>query len=133
MKQYVWITVRGAEASYTARGVMESLDGGTRLVYEEPASLGLGGVTTALALTEGRAVLTRSGAVRSELRFEEGVPHSSLYETAHGSFPAEVVTHALRARLGAHGGLVDLRYTLTLGGVPDERRLRLLIRTEEKG
>ncbi len=44
----------------------------------------------------------------------------------------ELVTHTLRTKLGAHGGLVDLRYRLTLGGVADEHRLTIQIRTEEE-
>lgn len=133
MKRNAEITVRGGQETVTARGTVEERGGVTLLAYDEPAALGMGKVHTALALYGGFAVLTRTGAVRSELRFEPGAPpHSSVYETPHGSFPAEVVTHALRAKLGAHGGLVDLRYRLTLGGVPDEHRLTILIRTEEE-
>ncbi|MBQ9460210.1 MAG: DUF1934 domain-containing protein [Oscillospiraceae bacterium] len=131
MRKNVTITVKSAEAHYRVRGVMEYGEAETRLVYEEPAALGLGGVTTELALCGGRAVLKRSGEVRSELRFEVGAPHASVYETKHGSFPAELVTHAVRARLSPRGGPVELHYTLTLGGAADEHRLRLWIRTEE--
>lgn len=131
MEQQATITVRGEGAAYTVRGRAERRGGALLLSYEEPPELGMGRVTTALALHDGFAVLTRSGAVRSELRFEPGSPHSSVYETPHGSFPAELTTHTLRARLGARGGVVELRYTLRLGGAADEHRLRLLIRTEE--
>ena len=132
MERKAAITIRGKDAAYTVRGVWAAADGGWRLAYDEPAEHGMAGVTTALTLSEGRAVLTRTGAVRSEFRFEPGAPHSSVYETSHGSFPAEVVTHALRTRLGEHGGLFEARYTLTLGGAADEHRLKILIRTEEE-
>lgn len=132
MKRNVTITVRAAEAAYTVRGTMERGDFGTRIAYDEPAELGLAGVHTALELSDGCAALRRTGAVRSELRFEVGRPHHSVYETAHGSFPAEVVTHALRAKLDERGGLIDLRYTLTIGGAPDEHRLKILVRTERE-
>ncbi len=131
MKRNVMITVRAAETTYKVRGVMEKRADGVLLTYDEPAALGLGGVRTAFALQGETAVLTRTGGVRSEFRFAVGTPHASVYETAHGSFPAEVVTHALRAKLDERGGLVDLRYRLTIGGAPDEHRLKLLIRTEE--
>ena len=126
------ITVRGKDASYTVRGVWETTEDGFRLAYDEPAEYGMAGVTTELALAEGRAALMRTGAVRSEFRFAEGERHSSVYETPHGSFPAEVETRALRARLDGRGGLIDLRYTLTIGGASDEHRLKILIRTEEE-
>ena len=132
MEQKVTITVKSRDAHYRARGVMERTGDTVRLTYAEPDSLELGAVTTALELWEGGAALTRSGAVRSAFRFAEGVPHRSVYETPYGSFPAEVVTHALRHRLDGRGGLIELRYTLTIGGAADEHRLKLLVRTEEK-
>ena len=130
MERRATITIHGSDAAYTARGVWARTAEGWRLAYDEPAELELGAVTTALTLSEGLAVLTRTGAVRSEFRFTEGTPHTSVYETPHGSLPAEVVTHALRTKLGERGGLVELRYTLTIGGAADEHRLKILIRTE---
>ena len=132
MERRAIITIRGRDAAYTVRGVWEPCGNGGRLAYDEPAELGMAGVTTTLKLSEGRAVLTRTGAVRSEFRFEPDAPHTSVYETPHGSFPAEVVTHALRTKLGGQGGLFEARYTLTIGGAADEHRLKILIRTEEE-
>lgn len=132
MERKAIITIRGKDAAYTVRGVWAPTKDGWRLAYDEPAELGMAGVTTALTLSEGRAVLTRTGAVRSEFRFEPDAPHTSVYETPHGSFPSEVVTHALRTKLGGQGGLFEARYTLTIGGAADEHRLKILIRTEEE-
>lgn len=132
MKQNAEIAVRGGGEPYTARGTAERIEGGVRVVYEEPAALEMGGVTTTLTVRGGVAELTRAGAVRCAFRFEAGSPHSSVYETPHGRFPAEIETHAVRARLDARGGIIELRYRLALGGVADEHRLRLLVRTEEE-
>ena len=132
MERKATITIRGKDVSYTVRGVWAPTEDGWRLAYDEPAEHGMAGVATVLTLSEDRAVLTRTGAVRSEFRFAEGTRHSSVYETPHGSFPAEVATHALRTRLGERGGLFEARYTLTLGGAADEHRLKILIRTEEE-
>ena len=132
MKRNADITVRSREKTYTVRGSVEQIEGGARVVYEEPAALRLGGVTTTLTVRGGAAELTRTGAVRCAFRFEAGRPHSSVYETPHGSFPAEVETHAVRARLNGRGGLVELRYRLTLGGAADEHRLTVLVRTKEE-
>lgn len=132
MKRNATITVRTREGAYTARGTVEEIEGGARIVYEEPAALEMGSVTTTLTLRDGLAELTRAGAVRCAFRFEVGKPHSSIYETPHGSFPAEVETQAVRARLSGRGGLAELRYRLTLGGVSDEHRLDVLVRTEEE-
>ena len=132
MKRNADITVRSGEAAYTARGSVEQIGDGVRVVYEEPAALGMGGVTTVLTVRGGAAELTRTGAVRCAFRFEAGKPHSSVYETAQGRFPAEVETHSVRTRLGARGGIIELRYRLTLGGAAEEHRLRLLVRTKEE-
>ena len=132
MKRKANITVRGGEETYTARGAVEEIEGGVRVAYEEPAALGMGRVMTTLTVRGGIAELARAGAVRCAFRFEAGRPHSSVYETPHGSFPAVVETHAVRARIGGHGGLIELRYRLTLGGAADEHRLALLVRAEEE-
>ncbi len=126
------ITVRGNESAYTVRGTWERTAEGWRLSYDEPDATELGCVRTELSVTDGAARLKRTGTVRSEFRFDPRAPHVSLYETAYGSFPAELVTHALRARLGGHGGLFEARYTLTIGGATDTHRLRIQIRTEDE-
>ena len=132
MKQNADITVRGRGETYTARGAVEETEGGVRVVYEEPAALGMGSVTTTLTVHGGVVELARVGAVRCAFRFEAGKPHSSVYETPHGSFPAVVETHAVRARINGRGGLIELRYRLTIGGAADEHRLALLVRTKEE-
>ena len=132
MKRNADITIHSGGETYTVRGTVEEIDGGVRVVYEEPAALGMGGVGTALTVRGGVAGLTRTGAVRCAFRFEAGKPHHSIYETPHGSFPAEVETHSVRTRLDARGGIIELRYRLTLGGAADEHRLRLLVRTTEE-
>lgn len=131
MKRNATITVRGAEGSCVVRGTWEKTAEGWLLAYDEPEETEMGAVRTSLAIVDGAAYLTREGAVRSAFRFDSRAPHSSLYETPYGSFPAEVVTHALRKRLGERGGLFEARYTLTIGGAADERALRILIRTED--
>ena len=139
MKRTVTITAR-AEAryegggpertSFRVPGTLEETARGITLAYDEPAALGMGTVTTTLEFSGSAAALTRMGAVRCAFRFAEGERHDSVYETAFGSFPAEVETRALRTKLDGHGGIVEIRYALTLGGAPGEHRLKLLIRTE---
>ena len=131
MEEKVIITVKGNEASYTVPGVWERRGAETVLRYAEPESGGMGGVETALTLSEGLAVLRRSGAVRSEFRFAEGVSYQSVYAATPGSFPAVVETHALRVKQSERSVLLELRYRLTIGGAADEHRLRLLARREE--
>ncbi|MBE7002985.1 MAG: DUF1934 domain-containing protein [Ruminococcaceae bacterium] len=132
MKHYADITVQSLETTYAARGVIEALEDGVRIVYQEPESLEMGEVTTTLTVRGGAAVLSRDGAVRCALRFEEGKVHRSVYETIYGTFPTELRTHALRAQLDARGGLLDLCYMLAIGGASDEHRLKILVRAKEE-
>lgn len=130
MKRNAKITIHGRDAASVVRGTWERTAEGWRLAYDEPAETEMGAVRTELTLTESAAALTRTGAVRSTFRFAAGAPHSSVYETPYGSFPAEVATHALRHRLDEGGGVIEIRYTLTIGGAADEHRLKILVRTE---
>ena len=130
MRRNAKITIHGGDAASVVRGTWERTAEGWRLAYDEPAETEMGAVRTELTLTESAAALTRTGAVRSTFRFAAGAPHSSVYETPYGSFPAEVATHALRHRLDEGGGVIEIRYTLTIGGAADEHRLKILVRTE---
>ena len=139
MRQNVTVTARAEtrygsgepeRVSFRVSGALEKTARGVVLVYGEPEALGMGAVATTFETSGERATLTRDGAVRCAFRFAEGERHSSVYETAFGSFPAEVETRALRAKLDARGGVVEIRYALTLGGATGEHRLKLLVRTE---
>ncbi len=133
MKRNATITVKSRDTAYRAAGVIEELADGVRITYREPAELGLGEVTTTMTVRGGVAVLSRAGPVRCALRFEEGKLHRSVYETALGTFPTELKTHSLRAKLDGRGGVLELRYRLELGGAPDEHILKLMVRTEDRG
>ena len=118
--------------SYAVRGEAAESGSVLRFTYDEPEASGMGAVRTTVTLAEGCVTLKRAGAVRSEFRFAEGAPHDSLYETGSASFPARVTTHALRVRRERRGALAELRYTLDIGGVTGEHRLKLLIRMEDE-
>ena len=132
MKRYAKITVHGKDTSYIVRGCWERTAEGWLLSYDEPEATEMGAVRTELAIASAAACLTRTGAVRSELRFDPRSPHEAFYETPYGTFPTVLVTHSLRTRLGERGGLFEARYRLSVGGAVDEHELRVLIRTEEE-
>lgn len=132
MKRNADITVQSRDTTYRAGGVIEQLADGVRITYQEPKELKMGTVTTTLTVRGGVAALSRTGAVRCALRFEEGKLHRSVYETYYGTFPTELRTHTLRAKMDGSGGLLDLHYTLAVGGAPDEHRLKILVRAKEE-
>ena len=116
---------------YTVNGTMEDAGAGWRVSYTEPEDGGMAGTVTMLDITRKRVELTRAGSVHHYLIFTQGLPFSSVYETPHGKFNAEIHTGSLRARFGGHGGLLELKYDMELGGVESARELTIRVKTLE--
>ena len=88
MKYEVWITVRGEQhyagadpdrTELTAPGTLEKTESGWLLTYQETEATGLEGTCTALRIGPERTILRRSGSLSSEMVFETGKLHTSLY------------------------------------------------------
>lgn len=140
MKKKVRLTIQG-EQNYegagkdTTRqqpnGTMEETEQGVTLCYEEHGEDGARTETT-LTLTEGRAVLRRTGAVRSKMIFEQGRKHTSLYELAFGALPVTVEAERVAWRRTAHGLMAELRYQIDLAGQRGVCTLRVRAQTEDE-
>ena len=66
-------------------GTMEFRDGGWDISYEESDLTGLAGVTTTFRVEPGKVILTRTGNLKSQMIFQEGIPHDSLYQMPFGA------------------------------------------------
>ncbi len=95
-------------------GVLENRDGGWALSYEESALTGLEGVCTTFLLEEGCVTLTRTGKLNSQMIFEEGISHDSLYEMEFGAMLMTVCATKIAWDLSFQGGTVDLRYQIEI-------------------
>ena len=95
-------------------GVMEFRDGGWDICYEESDLTGLEGVTTLFRVEPGRVVLRRTGKLVSEMIFEEGTSHTSLYQMEFGTLMITVCAERIFAQLGSHGGMIDLIYQIEI-------------------
>ena len=96
-------------------GLLETtVDGGIILTYQESELTGLEGTTTAFEIQGPRVTLTRTGGVNSQMVFEEGKQHTSLYETPFGELAIDIQTSRLRHSLTERGGLMDLRYSISV-------------------
>ena len=93
-------------------GTMELSEEGLTLHYQESTLTGMEGTVTTFELRGPRVTLTRSGAVNSQMIFEEGQKHFSLYETPFGGLMLGVNTHRAKARIGEGGGSLSIRYAL---------------------
>ena len=123
MKQNVVLAIRGRQSyedqepdviELTTEGTMEFKNGGWDISYEETALTGLEGVTTLFRVEPDKVILTRTGKLRSEMVFQHGVVHESLYQTDVGAFMIAVCAQFLYFDITPEGGMVDLVYSIDI-------------------
>jgi uncharacterized beta-barrel protein YwiB (DUF1934 family) len=95
-------------------GTMVFRDGGWDICYEESDLTGLAGVTTTFRIERGQVTLRRTGKLRSEMVFREGVPHESLYQMEFGALLITVCAKQIEVNLCDQGGNVDLVYSVEI-------------------
>lgn len=95
-------------------GTLEFRDGGWDIVYEESDLTGLDGVTTTFRLEPGKVTLTRTGRLRSEMVFQVGQFHESLYQMEFGALLLTVCASQVDYDLTEQGGTVDLVYAIDI-------------------
>lgn len=95
-------------------GVMEMTPEEMTLSYEESALTGMEGTTTTFAVRGPQVILTRVGGVNSQMIFEEGRQHTSLYETPFGELTVDIQTSRLRHNLTERGGVMEIRYSIAV-------------------
>lgn len=84
------------------------------LVVAGTALTGMEGTTTRFQLQGPRVILTRSGTVNSQMVFEEGRQHTSLYETPFGELSVDIQTSVLKHNLTERGGLMEIKYSIAV-------------------
>ncbi len=123
MKQNVVLQIRGRQSypdqepeviELTTEGAMLLRDGGWDITYEESALTGLEGVTTTFRVEPGVVTLTRTGALKSQMVFQEGVPHDSLYQMPFGALMLTVQATSVFYDIVPDGGVIDLSYTINI-------------------
>ena len=123
MKQTVVLSIEGRQTyenqepeviELVTEGTMEFVDGGWDISYEESALTGLEGVTTTFRVEPGKVTLTRKGALNSQMVFQEGVPHDSLYQMAFGTLMLTVKANFVFFDIVPDGGVIDLSYNINI-------------------
>ena len=102
------------ETELMTEGTMALTEDGMVLSYEESELTGMEGTTTTFEVKGPRVTLTRSGAVNSQMVFEEGRQHTSLYETPFGELSVDIQTSELKHNLSERGGLMEIRYSIAV-------------------
>lgn len=95
-------------------GTLELSEEGLTLRYHESALTGMEGTVTTFSVNGPRVTLTRSGSVNSQMVFEEGRQHTSLYETPYGELSVDIQTSRLRHNLTERGGVMEIKYSIAV-------------------
>ena len=102
--------------------------------YEESELTGLAGTRTTLRVKPDFVKLVRTGLYPSELLFELGKRHMSLYHTDYGDLSIVVSTNHIRNTLTDDGGDLDVQYTVEVANTPvGVNHLSLTIKNAEEG
>jgi uncharacterized beta-barrel protein YwiB (DUF1934 family) len=119
----VILTIRGEQyfddldpdaTELMTEGTMTMGDGQIRLSYKESELTGMEGTTTTFIVEGERVTLLRTGAVNSQMIFEEGEQHTSLYETPFGELTVDIQTSKLLHNLSERGGLMEIKYSIAV-------------------
>ena len=122
MKQVV-LSIRGRQSyagqdpeiiELTTEGTMEFRDGGWDIRYEESELTGLAGVTTTFRVEPGKVILDRTGKLRSQMIFQPGVAHDSLYQMEFGALMIRVRANHVFFDILPDGGVIDLIYSIEI-------------------
>ncbi len=123
MKKKVMLDIRGRQSyadqepeiiELTTEGTMEFRSGGWDICYEESALTGLEGVTTTFRVEPGKVILTRTGKLHSQMVFEPGVAHDSLYQMEFGALMITVQATHVFFDILPDGGTIDLVYRIVI-------------------
>ena len=88
--------------------------GGFTISYQESELTGLEGTTTKLHIDGGRVTLLREGSINSQMVFEEGRRHLSMYETPYGALSIGINTRRMRSTLDEAGGDLEIDYAIEI-------------------
>ena len=123
MKQAVMLSIRGRQ-SYDGHepdviervtdGTMEFRNGGWDISYEETELTGLEGVTTVFRVEPGKVTLSRTGRLNSQMVFQQGVAHESLYQMEFGALMLTVLATSVYYDIVPDGGVIDLVYNISI-------------------
>ena len=123
MKQSVMLSIQGRQTyadqepdciELVTEGTMEFRDGGWDIVYEESELTGLAGVFTTFRVEPGKVTLSRSGKLNSQMVFQQGTTHQSLYQMEFGALMITVCANQVRYDINENGGTIDLIYAIEI-------------------
>ncbi len=98
----------------TAGRLTEQGTEGYTLSYEESEMTGMEGTQTTFQIEKGRITLLRVGEVNSQMVFEEGRKHLSMYDTPFGAMEVGVSAKRVFCEIGEKGGNIEIDYAIEI-------------------
>ena len=123
MEHNVVLSIRGQQnyqeqdpevIELVTEGNLTRLENGCKVSYEESDLTGLAGVTTVFEVTPDCITLTRTGSLNSQMVFQKGVLHESLYQMEFGALMIAVCATRVSYDLTQQGGTIDLTYGIDI-------------------
>ena len=123
MKKDVALAIRGSQRyqdqepeviELMTDGTMEFRNGGWDISYEETELTGMAGVTTTFRVEPGKVTLDRTGALKSQMIFQENVVHESLYRMPFGALMLSVKATSVFFDILPDGGVIDVSYNIEI-------------------
>lgn len=106
---------------------------GYSLTYEESELTGMDGTTTTFEIEKDRITMQRTGSLNSEMVFQEGERHVSLYDTGFGGLMISVRTKKAWADIGQNGGSMELFYRVEVENrMVGENRFHIKVQEREQ-
>ena len=143
MKKDVIISIRGLQESQgeaadpitlVTSGRYYRKNGLYYISYDETELTGLAGTHTTVKVGTDTVKVIRTGLYASELQFELGKRHMSLYHTEFGDLSIVVSTNHILNTLTDDGGDLDVTYTVEVANTPvGVNHLTLNIKNAEEG
>lgn len=143
MKKDVIISIRGLQQNeegstdpitLVTAGRYYRRGGSYYISYEETELTGMAGTRTTLRVAPDSVRVIRTGVYPSQLVFEQGKRHLSLYHTDYGDLSVVVSTQSIQSTLTDDGGALDVQYAIEVGSSPlGVNHLCLNIKNAEEG
>ena len=112
--------------------LMDCGDEGYTFSYQESELTGLEGTLTTFQVEPERITLMRMGLVNSQMVFQPGKRHFSMYDTPYGALSIGINTRKMRSSLNQDGGEIEIDYAIEIDhAVAGESLFRIHVR--EKG
>ena len=123
MEKDVIISIKGTQKyehnapdviELVTQGRLKEREGGYTLTYQESELTGLEGTRTTIEVEDEQVTLLREGGVNSQMVFQEGRRHMSMYNTPYGALAVGIKTHRMDCRMDDHGGSIEINYAIEI-------------------